>query len=176
MASIRKEILIEASAENVWEVIGDFAAGPSRMAPGFVLDTQVEADCRIVTFADGTVVQERRVCVDHDTRRIVYTVVGGTVQPEHDNASMQVLADGERQCLLIWIRDVLPTSWRRRWPRLCRTVWVSSSGPLMVPPIRGRDRACDVSAAASVPGATGHTGRKRSSQDRQAHIPQYLIK
>lgn len=108
MASISKEILIESSAEDAWEVIGDFAAGPSRMAPGFVLDTQVEADCRIVAFADGTVVRERRVCVDHDTRRIVYAVVGGDVQPEHDNASMQVLADGERRCRLVWIRDVLP--------------------------------------------------------------------
>jgi polyketide cyclase/dehydrase/lipid transport protein len=108
MASIRKEIVIESSAEDVWEVIGDFAAGPSRMAPGFVLDTRVEADCRIVTFADGTVVRERRVSVDHDTRRIVYAVVDGTVQPEHDNASMQVLADGERRCRLVWIRDVLP--------------------------------------------------------------------
>ncbi|MEV6875498.1 SRPBCC family protein [Amycolatopsis sp. NPDC051128] len=108
MASIRKEIVIESSAEDVWEVIGDFAAGPSRMAPGFVLDTQVEADCRTVTFADGTVVRERRVGVDHDTRRIVYAVVDGTVRPDHDNASMQVVADGERRCRLAWIRDVLP--------------------------------------------------------------------
>jgi hypothetical protein len=108
MASISKEIVIESSAEDVWEVIGDFAAGPSRMAPGFVVDTQAEADCRVVTFADGTVVRERRVCVDHDARRIVYAVVGGSVQPEHDNASMQVVADGERRCRLMWIRDVLP--------------------------------------------------------------------
>ncbi|MGC7102706.1 SRPBCC family protein [Amycolatopsis lurida] len=108
MASIHKEIVIESSAEDVWEVIGDFAAGPSRMAPGFVLDTRVEADCRIVTFADDTVARERRVSVDHDTRRIVYAVVDGTVQPEHDNASMQVLTDGERRCRLVWIRDVLP--------------------------------------------------------------------
>lgn len=108
MASINKEIVIESSAEDVWEVIGDFAAGPSRMAPGFVVATQVETDCRVVTFADGTVVRERRVCVDHDTRRIVYTVVDGTVQPDHDNASMQVVADGDRRCRLVWIRDVLP--------------------------------------------------------------------
>ncbi|TDP97887.1 SRPBCC family protein [Labedaea rhizosphaerae] len=108
MASISKEIVIESSAEDVWEVIGDFAAGPSRMAPGFVLDTQAEGDCRIVTFVNGTVVRERRVSVDHDTRRIVYAVVGGDVQPEHDNASMQVVADGERRCRLVWIRDVLP--------------------------------------------------------------------
>jgi hypothetical protein len=108
MASISKEIVIESSAEDVWEVIGDFAAGPSRMASGFVVDTRVEADCRVVTFADGTVVRERCVHVDHDTRRIVYAVVGGTMPPEHDNAAMQVIADGERRCRLLWTRDVLP--------------------------------------------------------------------
>ncbi|GAB3465086.1 SRPBCC family protein [Actinophytocola sediminis] len=106
MASVHREVVVESSAEDAWEVIGDFAEGPSRMAPGFVLDTQAEADCRVVTFADGTVVRERRVSVDHDTRRIVYAVLDGDVQ--HDNASMQVLADGERRCRLVWIRDVLP--------------------------------------------------------------------
>ena len=108
MASISREVVIESSAATVWEVIGDFAGGPSRMAPGFVVDTRVEDDCRVVTFADGTVARERRVGVDHDTRRIVYAVVGGSVVPDHDNASMRVEADGERRCRLVWVRDVLP--------------------------------------------------------------------
>jgi hypothetical protein len=108
MASINKEIVIEAGADDVWEVIGDFAAGPSRMAPGFVVDTRAEAGFRVVTFADGTVVRERCVDVDDASRRIVYSVVDGTVQPEHDNASMQVVADGERRCRLRWTRDLLP--------------------------------------------------------------------
>ncbi|SFO34497.1 hypothetical protein SAMN05421854_1011577 [Amycolatopsis rubida] len=34
MASIREETVIESSADDVWEVIGDFAAGPRRMVPG----------------------------------------------------------------------------------------------------------------------------------------------
>jgi hypothetical protein len=108
MASISKEIVIESSADDVWEVIGDFAAGPARMAPGFVVDCKAEGDCRTVTFANGTVAKERCVSVDHNMRRIVYAVVGGDFQPEHDNASMHVVADGERRCRLVWVRDVLP--------------------------------------------------------------------
>jgi Polyketide cyclase / dehydrase and lipid transport len=108
MASIRKEITIRSSAEEVWEVIGDFSAGPSRMAPGFVVDTRADGDSRVVTFADGTVARERLVSIDHDTRRIVYTVVGESIRPDHDNASMQVVADGEAHCRLVWIHDVLP--------------------------------------------------------------------
>jgi hypothetical protein len=108
MASICKEILIRSSAEEVWEVIGDFSTGPSRMAPGFVVDTCVDADSRVVTFADGTVARERLVSVNHDIRRIVYAVVGDSIRPAHDNASMQVVADGEAHCRLVWIHDVLP--------------------------------------------------------------------
>jgi polyketide cyclase/dehydrase/lipid transport protein len=108
MASISKEILIRYGAEEVWAVIGDFATGPSRMAPGHVVDTRVEADTRVVTFIDGTVARERFVALDHENRRIVYAVVGGSMRPAHDNASMQVLADGEGRCRLIWIHDVLP--------------------------------------------------------------------
>jgi hypothetical protein len=100
--------VIETSADDVWKVIGEFATGPSRMAPGFVVDTEAEGDERTVTFADGTVVRERRVTVDDDARRIVYSIVGGVIEPEHDNASMQVVPDGERRCRLLWLRDVLP--------------------------------------------------------------------
>jgi hypothetical protein len=108
MASINKEIVIESSADDVWRVIGEFATGPSRMAPGFVVNTEAEGDFRTVTFANGMVARERRVGVDHDARRIAYSVVGGSAVPEHDNASMQVVPDGERRCRLVWIRDVLP--------------------------------------------------------------------
>jgi len=108
MASIRKEVLIRSSADDVWKVIGDFGAGPSRMAPGYVVDTRIDGDCRIVTFADGTVARERFVAVDDDARRVVYAVVGDDLRPEHDNASMEVIADEEHGCRLVWIHDVLP--------------------------------------------------------------------
>lgn len=108
MAYISKEIVIEAGADDVWKVIGDFAIGPSRMAPGLVVDTTAEADERTVTFANGTVVREKRVSVDDDVRRIAYSVVDGTVAPEHDNAAMQIVADGEQRCRMVWTRDVLP--------------------------------------------------------------------
>jgi carbon monoxide dehydrogenase subunit G len=108
MASISKEIVIGSSADNVWEVIGDFETGPSRMAPGFVVRTSIDGGIRIVTFADGTVARERFVSVDHGSRRIVYSVVGDATGPAHDNASMQVFADGNESCRLVWIHDVLP--------------------------------------------------------------------
>ena len=68
----------------------------------------VDGGIRIVTFADGTVARERFVSVDHESRRIVYSVVGDGPGPAHDNASMQVFADGNESCRLVWIHDVLP--------------------------------------------------------------------
>jgi hypothetical protein len=108
VASIVLEVVVESDADDVWKVIGEFATGPSRMAPGFVVDTQSEADIRTVTFADGTVVTELRIGVDDQARRIAYSIVGGSVEPVHDNASMQVFPYDEGRCRLVWTRDVLP--------------------------------------------------------------------
>lgn len=52
--------------------------------------------------------RERLVAVDDQERRIVYAVMGDTMRPAHDNASMQVYADGENRSRFVWIHDVLP--------------------------------------------------------------------
>jgi len=91
-----------------WQVIGNFAAGPQQMAPGFVTDCRVEGEVRTVFFADGAVSQERLVAIEGNERRIVYAIVGGSLEPDHDNATMQVLSDGDGTSTLTWIHDVLP--------------------------------------------------------------------
>jgi carbon monoxide dehydrogenase subunit G len=107
MALLRTEISIAAAPADVWAVIGDFAAGPLRMAPGHVVGCQADADVRVVTFADGVVVHERFVELDDAERRIVYGVVGGSVQPDHDTAQMQVVPE-DGGCRFIWTRDLRP--------------------------------------------------------------------
>jgi carbon monoxide dehydrogenase subunit G len=106
MASIRKEILIEALPENVWAAIRDVGAVHKRLAVGFVIDTRLDGDARIVTFANGLVVRELLVDIDEEARRFAYAVVGGLAK--HHNASMQVFAEGEHRTRLVWITDLLP--------------------------------------------------------------------
>ncbi|MFD3426968.1 SRPBCC family protein [Nocardia fluminea] len=109
MASAIEEIIIDADPAQVWAVISDFTAGPVRMAPGFVTDSQlVEPGVRLATFADGTVVRERLIALDEQSRRIAYSVIGDTMQPTHDNASMQVFPHGEGHSRFVWIHDVQP--------------------------------------------------------------------
>jgi hypothetical protein len=107
MASIRIESEIAADAADVWQVIGDWADGPVRMAPGVVVSSVAADDVRVVTFADGFIARERLVTRDDETRRIVYSLIGET-GPEHDNAVMQIVPDGPGRCRFHWSRDVLP--------------------------------------------------------------------
>ncbi|MDL4775796.1 MULTISPECIES: SRPBCC family protein [Thermomonosporaceae] len=109
MASVQKEIIIDADPADVWAIIGDFTNGPVRMAPGFVTDSRLdEPDVRVVTFTDGTVARERLIALDDETRRLVFSIIGDTMQPTHDNASMQVFPHGDDRSRFVWIHDVQP--------------------------------------------------------------------
>ena len=106
MASIHREMLVEAEASAVWDAIRDVGAIHTRLAPGFVVDTRLEEGARVVTFGNGLVARELIVDVDHEGRRLVWSVVGG--RPSHHNASLQVFPDGARRCRVVWIADLLP--------------------------------------------------------------------
>ncbi|MFE9813703.1 SRPBCC family protein [Streptomyces sp. NPDC005773] len=108
MAHIRKEFLIDNAPENVWEALRDVGAVPRRLAPGFVTDTRMEDDIRIVTFANGAVVHELIVDIDEEARRVAYAVVGGSLAPRHHHATMQVSADTEGRSRFVWTIDVTP--------------------------------------------------------------------
>jgi len=106
MASIHKEIPIEARPEEVWAAVRDFGAVHKRLAPGFVVDAHLDGDARIVTFANGTVARELLVDCDDTRRRLVYAVVSERVK-QH-SASVQVLPNGEARARLLWTVDLLP--------------------------------------------------------------------
>jgi len=107
MASIRKEIVIEARPEKVWDAIRDVGALHERLVPGFVVDTRLEEGARVVTFGNGVVARELIVDLDETARRLVWAVVGSP-RLTHHNASVQVFANGEHRSRVVWIADVLP--------------------------------------------------------------------
>ena len=105
MASIHREIRIDARPETAWDALRDVGALHTRLVPGFVVDTTLEDGARVVTFGNGMVVRERIVDVDDDARRVAWSAVGGSMT--HHNASAQILPDGGR-CRFVWIADLLP--------------------------------------------------------------------
>jgi len=106
MASIHKELTINAPPERIWDAVRDVGAIHTRLARQFVLDTRIDGDSRLVTFAGGTVVRERIVDVDDRARRLAYSAVEW--RATHHNASIQVFPDGDRRSRIVWIADLLP--------------------------------------------------------------------
>ncbi len=106
MATIRKEILVRASPDVVWDAVRDVGAAHRRLVPGVLVDCRLDGDARVVTFANGLVVRELIVDVDDDAQRFCWAATGGRLT--HHNASMQVFPDGSGGTRLVWIADLLP--------------------------------------------------------------------
>src|SRR3954447_7452541 len=100
MASIHKDIPLDATPAEVWDAVRDFGALHTRLVPGFVIDTKLDGDARIVTFANGNVAREVLVDCDDERRRLVYAIANERVR--HYSASVQVLADGATRSRMIW--------------------------------------------------------------------------
>ncbi|MDB4962937.1 MAG: hypothetical protein JWP01_2936 [Myxococcales bacterium] len=58
MTTLHKEVVIAAPCELVWDAIRDIGALHTRLVPGFVVDTKLDGDARIVTFGNGMVLRE----------------------------------------------------------------------------------------------------------------------
>src|SRR4051794_19962460 len=106
MDSIYKDIIIDAHPDEVWDALRDFGAVHTRLAPGFVTDTRLDGDARIVTFANGSVARETLVDCDDKRRRLVYAIASERLK-QH-SASAQVFAEADGRTRLLWITDVLP--------------------------------------------------------------------
>ncbi|HEU5218004.1 MAG TPA: SRPBCC family protein [Gemmatimonadales bacterium] len=106
MASIHREVLIDAPPDAVWDALRDIGALHTRLAPGFVTDVKLEEGARVVTFGNGVVARELIVDLDDATRRLVWSAVGG--QLTHHNASAQVFAHPGGGTRFVWIADLLP--------------------------------------------------------------------
>ncbi len=107
MATIVKEIRVNASPDTVWDAIREIGALHTRLVPGFVVATSVEEGgaVRLVTFVNGMTLREPIVSLDETRRRLVWSAHGG--RTTHYNAAAQVLPDGAG-ALVVWTADFLP--------------------------------------------------------------------
>jgi hypothetical protein len=106
MATIRKEIATTASPEAAWAVLRDVGALHTRLVPGFVVDTRLEPDARIVTFGNGMVIREAIVAIDDQAKRVVWSAQSPHLT--HHNGSAQVFAADDGGAKVVWIADLLP--------------------------------------------------------------------
>lgn len=106
MASIRIERIVHAPAEQVWDAIRDVGALHTRLVPGFVVDTVLEGEARLVTFGNGMTAREVIVDLDDARRRFAYSVRAETLS--HHSATNEVFDEGEGRCRFVWVADLLP--------------------------------------------------------------------
>lgn len=109
MASIRKEIVIDSSPEDVWAAVRDVGAVHQRLVLGRVSTVRLEEDERILTFEDGHEIRELIIDVDDQTRRLAYAVVeGDRLGLTRHHATLNVLSEGSDRSRLVWVTDLLP--------------------------------------------------------------------
>lgn len=106
MATIRKERTIKIGPEEAWDALRDWGALHERLAPGFVVATELDGEDRIVTFFNDAVARERLVSRDEQERRLVWSIVGGPY--EHHNGAAQVLDGEDGTVRFVWVADLLP--------------------------------------------------------------------
>jgi hypothetical protein len=108
MATIRKEILIDTTPEAAWDALRDVGALHTRLVAGFVTDTKLEGNTRVVTFKTGNVAREEIISVDAANRRVSWAIVGQAFH--HYNGAAQIFENGKRGVRVVWITDLLPDS------------------------------------------------------------------
>ena len=106
MATIHREVHIQANPEKVWSALRDVGALHTRLCPGFVIDTKMDGNARIVTFGNGRIAREEIVSVDEERRRVAWAIVGGALL--HYNGAAQVIPLPEGGCRFTWTSDLLP--------------------------------------------------------------------
>jgi uncharacterized protein YndB with AHSA1/START domain len=106
MASIRREIRIDAPMDRVWDALRDVGALHTKLVPGFVVDTRMEGDTRVVTFGNGMVAREEIVSIDPAQHRVAWAIVGGEFR--HYSGAAWVEPDPKGGTRFVWTADLLP--------------------------------------------------------------------
>jgi Polyketide cyclase / dehydrase and lipid transport len=106
MASITKTIETTAPVRAVWSALRDVGALHTRLVPGFVVDTVLDGNARIVTFANGMVIREPIIAIDDEHERVVWSAEGP--QFEHYNSSAQAIEQADDTTVVVWIADFTP--------------------------------------------------------------------
>lgn len=106
MASIHLERTIEARPEDAWAALRDWGALHERLVPGFVADTRLDGDDRIVTFFNGAVARERLIDLSDGDRRLAWSIVDGPYT--HHNGVAQVFDGEDGATRFVWTADLLP--------------------------------------------------------------------
>jgi hypothetical protein len=105
MVTVRQQVRIRRSPEEVWRVVAD-AGAVADWFPGMSSSVLI-GDVRECTMGSGLTVQERIVTSDGALRRLQYRVIGG-LPFTHHLATIDVLDDDRGGAIVIYGADLEP--------------------------------------------------------------------
>ena len=105
MASIRREIRIDASADDVWRVVGR----PELLHLWFpgIVDCTVDGSTRVITTGTGIPMPEAIVTNDSLQRRFQYTITAPIFR--HHLGTIDVIDLDDHSCLVVYSPDADPS-------------------------------------------------------------------
>jgi len=108
MAHVQVEGEIGATPDAVWELVGDFGGFVKALGAPVDLEGEGVGQLRTITFGSKSVV-ERLDELDHDAKRITYSILQAGPLPVRDyRATMQLAPAGDAACTLTWFSDFEP--------------------------------------------------------------------
>jgi hypothetical protein len=107
MATIYREVDLDADADEAWRQMAD--VGAVNKLIDYLGPVTVDGDRRSCSLGDQGELDELIVTVDHDRRRLAYSIRQSPLNFTHHSASWQVTPEGDKS-RLVWITDVKPDS------------------------------------------------------------------
>ncbi len=104
MATIRRHIFINRSADDVWALVGR----PDLLHEWFpTTGTKMEGNTRWIYLASGLEFEEDIVTLDHSLRRFQYTIVNNPIVNNH-LGTVDVIEDPHGGCVVVYSTQMEP--------------------------------------------------------------------
>lgn len=104
LGSLRHEIRIHRSADDVWARVGD-AAGLHTWFPG-ITNCQVDGKNRVIVLGSGAPLPEEILVNDDSQRRFQYRITAPMFV--HHRGTIDVIALGDQECLVVYSTEADP--------------------------------------------------------------------
>ncbi len=104
MVNVEMKTSVNASAQDVWQVVGDFSKLHKFVAAvsECVADSSEVGAQRTLTLQDGALLVERLESIDHDAKTLEYSIVSGPLPVANYRSKMEVREAGTEKCEVHW--------------------------------------------------------------------------
>jgi len=104
MGTVRRHVVIDSPADEVWALVGD----PARLHDWFpITSCEVVGKKRWINLASGLRFEEDIITLDHDLRRFQYSIVNNLIVKSH-LGTVDVIPDGPNRCMVMYGTDIDP--------------------------------------------------------------------